>query len=169
MVISDGKIMHLCKGMGLVSEVFTGDFTEHLPGRIGIGHVRYSTTGASRSANVQPFLGECRDGMWAVAHNGNLVNASELRDRYQKQGAIFQTTTDSEILLHQLADPAYFNAQDRIRKALVELDGKPFLTLAAARDTWASETDFVYPGPIQYFGPAEVCDIPTETLRRERG
>ena len=142
MVISDGKIMHLCKGMGLVSEVFTGDFTEHLPGRIGIGHVRYSTTGASRSANVQPFLGECRDGMWAVAHNGNLVNASELRDRYQKQGAIFQTTTDSEILLHQLADPAFFNAQDRIRKALVELRGSFAFVIArphcifAARDPW---------------------------------
>ncbi len=56
-----------------------------------------------------------------------------------------------------------------IRKALVELDGKPFLALAAKRDAWAVETDFVYPGPIQYFGPAEVCDIPTETLRLERG
>jgi amidophosphoribosyltransferase len=142
MVVSDGKIMHLCKGMGLVSEVFTGDFTEHLPGKIGIGHVRYSTTGASRSANVQPFLGECRDGMWAVAHNGNLVNAGELRDRYQKQGAIFQTTTDSEILLHQLADPAFFSAKDRIRKALAELCGSFAFVICrpgciyAARDPW---------------------------------
>ncbi len=142
MVVSDGKIMHFCKGMGLVSEVFTGDFTEHLPGKIGIGHVRYSTTGASRSANVQPFLAECRDGMWAIAHNGNIVNAGELRDRYQKQGAIFQTTTDSEILLHQLADPAYFSAQDRIRKALVELRGSFAFVIArpnciyAARDPW---------------------------------
>ncbi len=142
MVVSDGKVMRLCKGMGLVSEVFTGDFTEHLPGKIGIGHVRYSTTGASRSANVQPFLGECRDGMWAVAHNGNLVNAGELRDRYQKQGAIFQTTTDSEILLHQLADPAFFNHKDRIRKALAELCGSFAFVIARpdcmyiARDPW---------------------------------
>ena len=106
MVVSDGQVLHYCKGMGLVNQVFTGDFTEHLQGRIGIGHVRYSTTGASRSANVQPFLAELRDGTWATAHNGNLVNAGELRDRYQKQGSIFQTSTDSEILLHQLADPA---------------------------------------------------------------
>ncbi len=142
MVVSDGKSLRFCKGMGLVSEVFTGDFTEHLPGRTGIGHVRYSTTGASRSCNVQPFLAECRDGMWAIAHNGNLVNATELRDRYQKQGAIFQTTTDSEILLHQLADPAFFGAQDRIRKALVELRGSFAFVIArpnciyAARDPW---------------------------------
>ena len=142
MVVSDGKILHFCKGMGLVSEVFTGDFTEHLPGKIGIGHVRYSTTGASRSANVQPFLAECRDGMWAIAHNGNLVNAGELRDRYQKQGSIFQTTTDSEILLHQLADPAYFNQKDRIRTALAELRGSFAFVIVrpdcvyAARDPW---------------------------------
>jgi len=142
MVVSDGKILHFCKGMGLVSEVFTGDFPEHLPGKVGIGHVRYSTTGASRSANVQPFLAECRDGMWAVAHNGNLVNAGELRDRYQKQGAIFQTTTDSEILLHQLADPAFFGQKDRIRKALAELRGSFAFVIArpncvyAARDPW---------------------------------
>ena len=142
MVVSDGKNLHFCKGMGLVSEVFTGDFTDHLLGKIGIGHVRYSTTGASRSANVQPFLAECRDGMWAIAHNGNLVNAGELRNRYQMQGAIFQTTTDSEILLHQLADPAYFSSQDRIRKALVELRGSFAFVIArpqciyAARDPW---------------------------------
>jgi len=142
MVVSDGKILHYCKGMGLVSEVFTGDFAEHLPGRIGIGHVRYSTTGASKTVNVQPFLAECRDGMWAIAHNGNLVNAGELRDRYQKQGAIFQTTTDSEILLHQLADPTYFGQRDRIRAALAELCGSFAFVIArphcvyAARDPW---------------------------------
>ncbi|MDD4101296.1 MAG: amidophosphoribosyltransferase [Kiritimatiellae bacterium] len=142
MVVSDGKVLRLCKGMGLVSEVFTGDFAEHLPGHTGIGHVRYSTTGASRMVNVQPFLAECRDGMWAIAHNGNLVNAGELRDRYQKQGAIFQTTTDSEILLHQLADPAFFGRRDRIRNALAELCGSFAFTIArpgcvyAARDPW---------------------------------
>jgi amidophosphoribosyltransferase len=142
MVVSDGKILHYCKGMGLVSEVFTGDFSDHLPGKVGIGHVRYSTTGASKSVNVQPFLAECRDGMWAIAHNGNLVNAGELRDRYQKQGAIFQTSTDSEILLHQLADPAYFGQRDRVRTALAELCGSFAFVICrpdyiyAARDPW---------------------------------
>jgi amidophosphoribosyltransferase len=142
MVVSDGVDFHFCKGMGLVSEVFTGDFATRLPGDIGIGHVRYSTTGASKACNVQPFIAECRDGLWAIAHNGNLVNAVELRDRYQKQGSIFQTTTDSEILLHQLADPAFFNEKDRIRHALSELEGAFAFVIArphciyAARDPW---------------------------------
>ena len=141
-VVSDGKSLRTCKGMGLVSEVFTGDFTEHLTGRVGIGHVRYSTTGSSRLMNVQPFQAECRDGVWAIAHNGNLVNAGELRERYRKQGAIFQTTTDSEILLHQLADPAFFDHQNRIRLALAELRGSFAFVIArldciyAARDPW---------------------------------
>ncbi|MDR2849171.1 MAG: amidophosphoribosyltransferase [Verrucomicrobiota bacterium] len=142
MVVSDGKNLNFHKGMGLVSEVFSGDFADYLPGRIGIGHVRYSTTGASKSANVQPLLAECRDGMWAIAHNGNLVNASELRHRYQMQGAIFQTSTDSEILLHQLADPAFFGQKDRVRSALAELCGSFAFVICrpdfiyAARDPW---------------------------------
>jgi amidophosphoribosyltransferase len=142
MVVCDGKDMRYCKGMGLVSDVFDGDFADHLPGDIGIGHVRYSTTGSSSPVNVQPFLATCRDGMWATAHNGNLVNASELRDNYQKKGAIFQTSTDSEILLHQLADPSFFSNSDRIRQALAELRGSFAIVIArkdciyAARDPW---------------------------------
>jgi amidophosphoribosyltransferase len=142
MVVSDGSEMRYCKGMGLVSDVFQGDFADHLPGTIGIGHVRYSTTGSSSLVNVQPFLANCRDGGWATAHNGNLVNATQLRDLYQKQGSIFQTTTDSEILLHQLADPAFFGKKDRIRQALAELRGSFAFVVArknciyAARDPW---------------------------------
>ena len=142
MVVSDCKQLRYCKGMGLVSDVFEGDFADHLPGNIGIGHVRYSTTGSSSSVNVQPFLATCRDGDWATAHNGNLVNASQLRDHYQKLGAIFQTSTDSEILLHQLADPRFFSKKDRIRQALAELRGSFAFVIArknciyAARDPW---------------------------------
>lgn len=142
MVVSDGKEMRYCKGMGLVSDVFTGDFADYLPGCSGIGHVRYSTTGSSSSVNVQPFLATCRDGVWATAHNGNLVNAAQLRDQYQKKGAIFQTTTDSEIMLHQLADPSHFGKTDRIRQALAELRGSFAMVIGrkncvyAARDPW---------------------------------
>lgn len=141
-VVSDGKELHCHKGVGLVSEVFTGKFADQLPGQIGIGHVRYSTIGASKLVNVQPLMAECRDGMWAIAHNGTLVNAAELRHRYQKQGAIFQTSTDSEILLHQLADPAYFGQRDRVRMALSELWGSFTFVICrpdfiyAARDPW---------------------------------
>ncbi len=142
MVVSDGRELRFCKDMGLVSEVFTGDFAECLPGHSGIGHVRYSTTGSSSVVNVQPFLANCRDGMWAVAHNGNLVNAAQLRDRYQKNGAIFQTSTDSEILLHQLADPDFFDRKDRLRQVLAELRGSFAVVFVrpncvyAARDPW---------------------------------
>ena len=142
MVVSDGKDLRAIKGMGLVSDVFTGDFADELPGKIGIGHVRYSTVGGSKLINVQPLMAECRDGMWAIAHNGTLVNTKELRDRYQKQGAIFQTSTDSEILLHQLADPAHFKLRDRVRMALAELWGSFAFVICrpdfiyAARDPW---------------------------------
>jgi len=142
MVVSDGSEMRYSKAMGLVNEVFSGGFVECLPGNIGIGHVRYSTTGDSSPANVQPFLADCRDGVWAVAHNGNLVNAARLRERYRQQGAIFQTSTDSEILLHQLADPAYFERKDRVCQMLAELRGSFAIVIArlnciyAARDPW---------------------------------
>ena len=107
MVVSDGDTVKTCKGMGLVSEVFRPNSISSLKGHLGIGHVRYSTTGSSTVENIQPLVAECVDGIWAVAHNGNLVNADKLRSMYQEAGSIFQTTTDSEILLHMLADPMF--------------------------------------------------------------
>jgi len=142
MVVSDGTSLRYARGMGLVNDVFPDDPQRHLPGAIGIGHVRYSTTGASRAQNLQPLLAECRDGIWAIAHNGNLVNAQALRARYQKNGAIFQTTTDSEILLHELADPVFFDRPRRVADALAELQGAFSFVLLnkdavfAARDPW---------------------------------
>jgi amidophosphoribosyltransferase len=111
------------RGEGLVSEVLTHEAMKSLPGNLGIGHVRYSTTGSSRIQNVQPIVVECVDGMWAIAHNGNLVNASELRRMYQDAGAIFQTSTDSEVLVHLLADPMYRSRPGRVARALAELRG----------------------------------------------
>jgi amidophosphoribosyltransferase len=117
-----GEMLTL-KGEGLVSEVFSRDAVKSMPGRMGIGHVRYSTTGSSRIQNVQPIVVECVDGMWAIAHNGNLVNAAELRRMYQDAGAIFQTSTDSEVLVHLLADPMYRSRPGRVARALGELRG----------------------------------------------
>lgn len=95
----------LHKGMGLVSQVFKGDELDSLVGTRAIGHVRYSTTGSSTAKNAQPFLVDTARGQLAIAHNGNLVNAAELRAELEAKGSIFQTTVDSEIVLHLLAQP----------------------------------------------------------------
>lgn len=139
-VVSDGQNVKSFKGQGLVNDVFNEKVITGLPGQLGIGHVRYSTTGSTRIQNVQPLVVECVDGIWAVAHNGNLVNASKLRKMYQDAGAIFQTSTDSEVLVHLLADPMYRNRPRRVARALAELKGSfAFLIMTkncviAARD-----------------------------------
>lgn len=93
------------RGMGLVSQVFNAENLDHLAGTRAIGHVRYSTTGSSTLRNAQPFSVDTARGQVAVAHNGNLVNAAALRAELEEQGSIFQTTADSEILLHLLSQP----------------------------------------------------------------
>jgi len=93
------------KGMGLVSQVFGPGDLEALAGTRAIGHVRYSTTGSSTARNAQPFVVDTSRGQIAIAHNGNLVNAAELRAELEAKGSIFQTTVDSEIVLHLLAQP----------------------------------------------------------------
>jgi amidophosphoribosyltransferase len=122
-VVSDGKELRSIKGMGLLNEMMAAHRGVALPGSTGIGHVRYSTTGSSRLQNVQPLVVECADGLWAVAHNGNLTNARELRRSYQEAGAIFQTSTDSEILVHLLADPMFRTRPRRVERALAEMKG----------------------------------------------
>lgn len=101
------------KGMGLVSEVFKEENLHSLHGNLGIGHVRYSTTGATTLANAQPLVLNYVKGTLALAHNGNLVNAQELRDHLEKNGALFHTTTDSEVI-------AYCIARERITSKTVE-------------------------------------------------
>jgi amidophosphoribosyltransferase len=141
-VVSNGEKVRSIKGVGLVSEVFNRPHQplSSLQGYLGIGHVRYSTTGSPRPQNVQPLVVECVDGIWAIAHNGNLTNAKKLRRDYQEAGAIFQTSTDSEILLHLIADPQFRSRPRRVERALGELRGAfSFLimtknTLMAARD-----------------------------------
>lgn len=122
-VSSDGSAVHSVKRQGLVSGISFEALAAEMPGHLGIGHVRYSTTGSSRVNNVQPLVVECMDGVWAVAHNGNLVNADELRGGYQRAGAILQTSTDSEVLVHMLADPLYREHPNRVERALGRLKG----------------------------------------------
>lgn len=123
LVVSDGQRVRSAKGQGLVNDVFSKKSWAELPGHLGIGHVRYSTTGSTRIQNVQPLVAECSDGLWAIAHNGNLINARRLRQMYQEAGAIFQTSTDSEVLIHLLADPMYRVRPRRVARALNELKG----------------------------------------------
>jgi len=101
--VSDRKRLRLSVAMGYVGDVFDPQILEGLPGPIAIGHVRYSTAGASQLSNAQPILIECVHGQIALCHNGNLTNARELREELVAQGSIFQTSSDTEVVLHLYA------------------------------------------------------------------
>jgi len=103
LVSTDGQALHVHRGMGLVADIFNAEVLQKLPGGAAIGHVRYSTAGASSLANVQPIAIQYSGGAVAVAHNGNLVNADQLREDLERQGSIFQTTSDTEVMLHLMA------------------------------------------------------------------
>ncbi len=119
-------IFNIIKGEGLVSEVFE-DFEQWgkiLVGDAAIGHNRYSTTGSSSSRkNIQPFIVHYRDGNLAVAHNGNLTNATELREKLVNEGSIFQTTSDTEVILHLIARSKLENQIEQIKEAVEQLEG----------------------------------------------
>src|ERR1051325_8815858 len=100
---SDNEEIRLTRAMGHVADVFDSENLAALTGPIAIGHNRYSTAGESRVANAQPFLIDCAHGQIAICHNGNLVNASELKEMLVKHGSIFQSSTDTEVVLHLYA------------------------------------------------------------------
>ncbi|MFQ5666287.1 MAG: amidophosphoribosyltransferase [Candidatus Binatia bacterium] len=128
------------RGLGLVSDVFNADIIRKLEGAAAIGHNRYSTSGQTLLKNAQPFVVEYGRGGLAVAHNGNLVNAVELRERLEERGSIFQSTVDTEVIIHLVATSRGKRTVDRIIGALSEVRGAyslVFLTpreLIAARD-----------------------------------
>jgi len=119
---SDGKNMHIKKGMGLVAEVFK-DGVGGLEGNIAIGHVRYSTTGASMAYNVQPLKVYYDGGNLSLAHNGNLTNAVQLRTELAKDGVVFQTTIDSEVVLSLIARSRNKTLEDRVAEAADKIQG----------------------------------------------
>ncbi len=123
-VSSDGAVMHSHKRMGLVADVFGNQKVfKKLPGKAAIGHVRYSTAGASVEKNVQPILVDYSRGSIAVAHNGNLVNAQLLKAELEAYGSIFQTTMDTEIIIHMLAMSRNNSLVDRIVESLNRVKG----------------------------------------------
>jgi amidophosphoribosyltransferase len=122
-VVSDGRQVNEYKHMGLVCEVFQEDTLKALKGHLAIGHVRYSTTGSSLLANAQPFLVLHGSEYYAVAHNGNLVNATRLRRELEAQGAIFQSTMDTEIIVHLLAHNIKHGFEEALTAALGQVQG----------------------------------------------
>jgi amidophosphoribosyltransferase len=100
---SDGMTLHLHKSMGLVADIFLEEVLTKLRGTLAIGHTRYSTAGDSALLNAQPIMVQSNKGMMALAHNGNLVNAIEIRSRLEAQGSIFQTNSDTEVMVHLIA------------------------------------------------------------------
>ena len=136
---TDGTIIEVEKGMGLVTEAIKD--TPTLPGYIGIGHVRYSTTGSNNPRNIQPLVIHYAGGDMSVAHNGNLTNAFELRRELETGGSIFQTTMDSEVIVNLIARSAERTPEDRIVEAVRRIEGAFSLvihttdTLIGIRDT----------------------------------
>jgi len=137
---TDGARVRLYRGMGYVADVFSEPALAGLAGHAAIGHVRYSTAGDSSLQNAQPILIECAHGQIAVCHNGNLVNAGELRDGLVRDGSIFQTSSDTEVLLHLYARSQASTLEDAVIDSIAQVTGAyslAFLTrdrLMAARD-----------------------------------
>ena len=122
-VTCDGKCFHTHKGMGLVSQIFRGNVLQGLVGNMAVGHTRYSTTGSSHLSNAQPLTVDCARGQIAIAHNGNLTNAAHLREELEARGSIFQTTVDSEIILHLMAQPSYNREGGNLIQSLRRIEG----------------------------------------------
>lgn len=189
----DGEVARAHRGLGLVAEVFSAEVLRTLRGRTAIGHVRYSTAGNSDLTNAQPILVRYSQGDLAIAHNGNITNAHDLRARLVAEGAIFQTTSDTEVIVHLMARSRHESVDSQLDDALTHLEGAFSLvltvgeTLFAARDAWgfrplvlgrkdsghvvASETcalDIIGAAYLRDVAPGEVLRIEGERTRRLR-
>ncbi|MBV9765076.1 MAG: amidophosphoribosyltransferase, partial [Acidobacteriaceae bacterium] len=120
---SDGRKIHNVRKMGHVAEIFTPEVLNELPGSLAIGHTRYSTAGDTIVRNAQPLSVACSKGQVAVAHNGNLTNAIELRRELEEDGSIFQSTSDTEVILHLVARSRERTLPGALRDALLQIEG----------------------------------------------
>ncbi|MBW7881467.1 MAG: amidophosphoribosyltransferase [Caldilineaceae bacterium] len=141
-VTCDGHVAHVHKGMGLVSHVFDEDNLRYLKGHLGIGHTRYSTTGAPKLRNTQPYVIETLDGPVAIGHNGNLINAPQLRRELLERGVGLSTSSDSEVIIHFLAGAGGSDWITRIRIVMAKAEGAYALVILTrdaiygVRDPW---------------------------------
>ncbi len=122
-VASDGLELHLHKAMGEVEEIFQPSVLAKLPGSLAIGHTRYSTAGDKALLNAQPIMIDCNKGKVALGHNGNLINAAEWRRRLEHKGSIFQTNSDTEVIVHLLARSSARNLSGALGDALNQVEG----------------------------------------------
>ena len=134
---TEGAQLRVEKGMGLVQELFTPDVVARLPGAAAIGHTRYSTAGDTTLMNAQPLVSDCNKGKLALAHNGNLTNALELRRSLEHKGSIFQTTSDTEVIVHLVARSKVGNLAGAIADALGQVEGAYSLLILTRDEIFA--------------------------------
>jgi amidophosphoribosyltransferase len=135
--IDAAGVAHTHRGMGLVSENFDERSLAHLPGDVAVGHTRYATTGSTVLANAQPCFANTRCGPLTLAHNGNLTNAAAIKDELVSKGAIFTSSTDSEVLVHLIARSGAETPEAQIRDALEQVDGAYSLIITVGRTLYA--------------------------------
>ena len=126
---TDGRSLHVERAMGWVADVFSPERLRRLPGQCAIGHVRYSTAGTSTLKNAQPIMANTAQGPIAIAHNGNLVNAEALKGELERDGAVFQSNSDTEVILHLLARSEGATLEEQLLKALNRVSGAYSLLL----------------------------------------
>ena len=136
-VATDGAGLRVEKGMGLVQDIFTPDVIARLPGTSAIGHTRYSTAGDTSLSNAQPLVSDCNKGKLSLAHNGNLTNAGELRRSLEHKGSIFQTTSDTEVIVHLVARSKVGNLAGAIADALGQVEGAYSLLILTRDEIFA--------------------------------
>ncbi|MGA8100953.1 MAG: amidophosphoribosyltransferase [Candidatus Acidiferrales bacterium] len=134
---SDGTEIHCHKDMGLVQDIFTPEVLDRLPGASAIGHTRYSTAGDTNLNNAQPVVIECNKGKLALGHNGNLTNALELRRKLEHRGSIFQTTSDTEVIVHLIARSNARNLTGAMADALSQVEGAYSLVILTVDELYA--------------------------------
>jgi len=133
-VTCDGEEFREHKGMGLVPQIFQNEVLKNLSGSMAVGHTRYSTTGSSHLKNAQPLIIDCWRGQIAIAHNGNLTNAAILRAELEAKGQIFQTSVDSEIILHLMAQPTLGGVENNLVQTLRRIEGSYSLVIMTEQE-----------------------------------
>ncbi|HWG59874.1 MAG TPA: amidophosphoribosyltransferase [Candidatus Acidoferrales bacterium] len=134
---TDGAEIHVHKSLGHVQEIFTPEVIAHLPGSAAIGHTRYSTAGETTLMNAQPVVIDCNKGKLALGHNGNLTNAGEVRRRLEHRGSIFQSTSDTEVIVHLVARSAARNLPGALADALTQVEGAYSLVILTRDEIYA--------------------------------
>jgi amidophosphoribosyltransferase len=136
--VDHGGMARVHRGMGLVADLFDEAMFRRLEGDVAVGHTRYSTAGSTVLANAQPYLVDYHAGPLSISHNGNLTNAAELREELTREGAIFQSSSDTEVLIHLIARSDATTPEAQIREALERVDGACTIILSVGRTVFAA-------------------------------